>query len=562
MKYSLLAVLLVLFALGCHEELPEIEPVILHESDSPLFKVDSTSVLSFTPELKIRVYFSSRYEELTEQQKTTIFGAKITRNGVEIHQESFVGTPIYPADTIFFFDDIITETVVTCYDIFFRGSGVDSRPTELCVDMRPGVVIPQMEVAIDSFIYNYSDNIKTLQIKNLGFTPFTWNLSSGASFLQPNILNGILNEGETVEVILELDRSDLITQEYNVELLLENDLGETRIILVEIHNYKEEKWLVPGRIIDAKYDKISDEIIAISNLPNEIRKFDPLTNSIESLTLDVNPTCLSISQDGQFAAVGHSTGFYYVDLSSMALIENYTGIGNTFNIVLAPNNWAYLFLELPGSAFEYIQCVNLENGEVFESLGLFLYEETKAKLHPSGDYIYAVEPTSPIGIKKFDITGGIAQYLYEGPRTLSGHLYDIWISNDGNKIFVNDKTIFNSSSIQNEDISPLGELETEANRLGTLDCSDNKIFTISLPGNYEVQSNKIRMYQKDDLSFIDEIIMPSFFNNDSFNGGVVASQGYHGFFNSDGTKYYVLATWRRGSSDLSNEWAIITIDVE
>lgn len=562
MKYSLLAVLLVLFALGCHEELPEIEPVILHESDSPLFKVDSMSVLSFTPELKIRVYFSSRYEELTEQQKTTIFGAKITRNGVEVHQESFVGTPFYPADTIFFFDDIITETVVTCYDIFFRDSGVDSRSTELCVDMRPGVVIPQMEVAVASFIYNYSDNIKTLQIKNPGFTPFTWNLSSGASFLQPNILNGILNEGETVDITLEVDRSDLFTQDYDVELLLENDLGETIIISVEIHNYREEKWLISGRIIDAEYDKNNEEIIVVSNFPNEIRKFDPLTNSIESLNLDNTPNCISISQDGQFAAVGHSEGFYYINLSSMTLVENYTEIGNTFDIVLAPNNWAYLFLEVPGSGSEKIQCVNLENGEVFESLGLTPHEETKAKLHPSGDYIYAVEPISPTGIIKFDITGGVAQYLYEGPRTLSNNLYDIWISDDGNKIFLNDKTIFSSSSMQSEDISLLGELENEANRLGTVDCSDNKIFTISLPGNFEVRSNKIRMYQKDDLSFIDEVIMPDFLYNDNLNGKLFASQGYHGFFNSDGTKYYVLATWRRGSSDPSNEWAIITIDAE
>ena len=572
MKYPLFAILLALFVFGCHEKLPDIEPVILHESDIPLFEVDSVVVLSVAPQINIRVYFSTRFEELTEEQKSEISQAIITRNGEVIHRESSIDQTGVPADTILFFDDIITEKVITCYEAFFRSgfsnSAISSRPTELCVDMRPGVLIPQMELSAESFTYNFSDNSKTLQIKNFGLIPFTWNLTSQASFLTSDVSNGLLNEGESINISLELDKTDLFTQDYNVELLLENDLDETIIISVEIHNYREEKWLISGRIVDAEYDKINDKIIAVSNVPRQIRKFDPETNLIESLSLPNIPTCISVSQDGQFAAVGYNNGFYYIDLSSMSIVEIYTEIENVFDIILAPNNWVYLSLDISGSGQSEIQCVNLDNGENFESTGGFLlYEKVAMRLHPSGEYLYCIEPISSSEIKKYDITGGIAQYLYESNTDISGHITGIWISDIGDKAFLNNKMVFNLSTVQSNEIELIGELEDgpTGNRLSTIDCSEDKICSITLKSaiGADVETyNTVQIYLKDDLSYLGEIKMPGFFNDTGFVG-IYDSFTHFGFFNSDGTKFYAIATWERPlGQGPSNEWAIITKEVD
>jgi len=564
MKYPFFTILLILFIAGCYEELPEVQPVILHESESPLFEIDSMSVLTESPELKIRVYFSTRYAALTPQQKEQIKIAQVRRNDTEIHE---LGHRDLLNDTLFVFDDVILEPGITCYEFFFvaisGGSFVGkSRSTEICLDLRPGVVVSSMGSSVSSLRFNYLENTKTFQVKNIGFTSSSWSLTSEADFLSADISDGFLSEGESIEISLELDRTSLLTRNYLVELSIEDDKGKAFIIPVQISNFKEEKWLISGRIIDAEYDKFNDKIIAISDFPNEIRKFDPVTNSIESLSLNKTPKCISISQDGQFAAIGHSTGFYYVNLSSMTLIDNYTGIGNTFDIVLGPNNWGYIFAKMSWG-LSRVQCVNLENGEVFESLGGGIDGKTKAKLHPSGDYIYAIDPYSLTTIKKFDITGGVAQYLYEVTDNFSIGANDFWFSDDGNKIFLNNKRVLNLSSIQGEEGSLFGELESElGTQLETLDCSDDKIFTIT--SAYEEPANRVRTYQKNDLSFVGEVNLPDFFSqaNNVLGGKLSDSEGCSGFFNSDGTKYYVLATWKIGLYESSNEWAIITVDVE
>jgi hypothetical protein len=241
MKYPLFAILLALFVFGCHEKLPDIEPVILHESDLPLFEVDSVVVLSLVPQINIRVYFSTRFEELTEEQKSEISRAIITKNGEVIHSEFLIDRTDVPADTILFFEDIITEKVITCYEAFFRGgysiSAISSRPTELCVDMRPGVLIFPMELSVDSLFFDYVSNTKTFKITNTGFDSFKWNFNHrGASYLSLDVLNDSLNGGESIDVTLEVDRTDLISAIHRVEPSIENDQGDTLFILIRIPN--------------------------------------------------------------------------------------------------------------------------------------------------------------------------------------------------------------------------------------------------------------------------------------------------------------------------------------
>ena len=571
MKYPLFAILLALFVFGCHEKLPDIEPVILHESDLPLFEVDSVLVLSLAPQINIRVYFSTRFEELTEEQKSEISQAIITRNGEVIHRESSIDQTGVPADTILFFDDIITEKVITCYEAFFRSgfsnSAISSRPTELCVDMRPGVLIFPMELSVDSLFFDYTSIEKTFRITNTGFDSFKWNFNHrGASYLSLDVLTDSLNGGESIDVTLEVDRTDLVSGIHRVKPSIENDQGDTLFIPLRIPNFKEEKWLISGQIIDAEYNKSSDRIIAVSEFPNEIRSFNPETNTIRTLNLNNTPTCVSISPNGLRAAVGHSTGFYYVNLLSMTLIDNFSNIGNTFDVVLGLNDWAYVFLDPPGNVGVKIQCINLLNGEVFESIGSDISEKSVAKLHPSRDYIYSTSPTNGATIYKHDVTEGIAEYLYESSVEGTESINNFWISPDGDRIYLNNKMVYNSSPIQNEDITLIGGFGSggSGNGFQTLDCSGFKIYSIILTSEIgsDVKTNtNVQINHKNGFSFIGQEFIPSFFYDSDFTG-IYESYSHYGFINSDGDKFYAIATWEKPTSEPSNEWAIITIDVD
>lgn len=234
MKYSLLAILLVLFAIGCYEELPEIEPVVLHESDIPLFAIDSVTVLAESPEFKMRIHYSSRYEELTEEQKSSIGTVSVAKNGNEIYRERILRT----TNTGLYFDDIILEPAIICYKFsFVDRNRFLSRPTELCVEEGLEAVPPStMETSVDSLLFTSSENRKSFIIRNIGSEPFNWTLNPGASFLSSNISSGLLPEGLAIQATLEVDRTDLMAEEYMVEVLLENDKGVIFIMPVRILN--------------------------------------------------------------------------------------------------------------------------------------------------------------------------------------------------------------------------------------------------------------------------------------------------------------------------------------
>jgi hypothetical protein len=209
----------------------------------------------------------------------------------------------------------------------------------------------------------------------------------------------------------------------------------------------------------------------------------------------------------------------------------------------------------------------LANGVETEHTGNSIRERTKVKLHPSGNFIYGADNgLSPSDFEKYDITNGTAQYLYDSPYhgdfAFSG---DIWISEDGNRLFAKSRNVFNASTTQNNDMTYNGELVGDG-RVKALDFSTNaeRVYAIFTTGNSwdEVPSNEIRKYETNFLGFQGTIELPGFLIPDGSGGGnFFNSQGHFGFFNSDGTKFIVLVKVEEGAG-AQNEWAITTVDVE
>ncbi|MDZ7778184.1 MAG: hypothetical protein U5L09_22455 [Bacteroidales bacterium] len=98
------------------------------------------------------------------------------------------------------------------------------------------------------------------------------------------------------------------------------------------------------------------------------------------------PTCLSISPDGETAAVGHDGQITLVDLDPLSIVKTTSVSRQAFDIVLSSENWAYVFPEK--DQWEKIRCVDLDTEIETESTGNLIYENTRARLHPSGKYIY------------------------------------------------------------------------------------------------------------------------------------------------------------------------------
>ncbi|MBS2213591.1 hypothetical protein KEM09_19440 [Carboxylicivirga mesophila] len=442
----------------------------------------------------------------------------------------------------------------------------NSEEGDITIDLSMEVpALALISSSVSEITFAHSVINQSFYVRNEGNVDANWEWSMNETFLSADITEGTINPGDSAKVTLTLDRSQLTEEQYSTEATLSCNDGNTISLPIHITHYNEVELQIDGKIIDAEYDRINDVIIAVSEGPNELRKFDPVTQTISTVALNMIPKCVSVSQDGNYAAVGHDGQVAYVNLSTMTIEKHYGLTTNAYDIVLAPNNWVYVVPE--SSQWEKLRCINLATGVESNQTGYSIHGRTKIKLHPTGDYIYgANNGLSPSDFEKYDITGGTAAYLYDSPYhgdyDFSG---DIWISEDGNRLFAKSRNVFNSSATQANDMTYNGALSGEGYVM-TLDYSAaaSKICAVFTEGSYwdQIPGNEVHIYETTYLAFQETMTLPAFLVPDG-QGGVTKfeSQGHFGFFNASGTAYYVLVKAEAGSG-MINEWAITTIDID
>jgi hypothetical protein len=94
------------------------------------------------------------------------------------------------------------------------------------------------------------------------------------------------------------------------------------------------------RVIDAEYSKLLNKIIAVASQPsNQLHIYDPVTETDTTVNLNLVPTCVSVSPDGLYAAVGHNAWISYVNLSTGTLVKTVAVTADVFDVVLADNEY-------------------------------------------------------------------------------------------------------------------------------------------------------------------------------------------------------------------------------
>jgi hypothetical protein len=293
------------------------------------------------------------------------------------------------------------------------------------------------------------------------------------------------------------------------------------------------------RVIDAEYNKQLDRIITVSSAPaNALHIVDPVSGTDTVVALLYVPTCVSVAPDGAYAAVGHDARVSYVDLNSGALVKTYTISTEVKDIVLAGNGYVYAISRTDQLR---IHCLNLQTGIETLSSGDFLYYGAIAKLHPNGTRIYGADNgLSSTNMRKYDISGGTATKLYDAPYLgnypVCGNL---WISEDGLRIFTKCGVVSRSSDTQSEDMLYDGSLSDLSSIQHLTDSLTlNKVAAIQSNSSYGtvIKDAEVWVYEYDPLGFFTKTALPAF----PANGKKYQSHGKFVFFNSDGTKLFAI----------------------
>lgn len=333
---------------------------------------------------------------------------------------------------------------------------------------------------------------------------------------------------------------------YTFGLVVNDGTFDSDEVEVEVQVNFETISLGTQIIEDAIYSEATDKILIVTSSPaSKLLIIDPTSNSTSEVNLPVAPTSIDVSQDGIHAIVGHNGFISHVDLSNNKILNTYSTTADAFDVVLAPNNYAYVIPRI--DQWETIRSINLTDGIETLHTGYPIRAGSKARLHPSGNSLYVADRgLSPSDIEKYDISSGTAAYLYDSPYhgdyAMCGNL---WLYEDGTKIITACSNLFNSTTLQSSDMTYYTALEGITYVESAVHSKDTfQVAAIEMVHPYiSSDSNLDTKVHIFDHTYLQKLSTFDFATTADINN--MSSHMYHGkfiFFSSDGTKVYVLAS--------------------
>lgn len=423
------------------------------------------------------------------------------------------------------------------------------------------IIIQEFGFRVTEELY-FGENISnaTLNICNTGNIDISYQIEAATDFVTiSSNTTGILVSNQQANISIDIDRESIIANhaEPSINVTINDTVMNVPLIV-------EKKVILPKTIVDAEYSKVTDLLVYVSD-DFTVNIFDSSTETTETITLTYLPTCVSLSMDGTKAAVGHDAHVSYIDLLSKQVINTHDISCTAGDIVMGSNGWAYAF---PKSGYD-IHCVDLTNPNSIETThtGYSIYHGTKAKMHPSGKYIYGADNgLSPMDIEKYDIQAGTASYMYDSPYhgdyPMGG---DLWLTEDGSCIITRGGAVYKTSELQERDMLYNGRInipDITYPYCPWIDHSEinQEFYVIVRPDYDEPKSPFIYVINANNLIFKRVISLEKYQVTDYQNNTTLyEAEPYFAFANSSGSKIYVLT--KAVGSGLVHEWAMQKFDI-
>lgn len=296
-------------------------------------------------------------------------------------------------------------------------------------------------------------------------------------------------------------------------------------------------------IVDAEYDLAQNRIIFAAQGPSALHVYEPVTGTDQTVALPTTPTAVSVDPTGTHAAVGHNGAVSYVDLATRTVIATWPVSTDAIDVVLAGNGFAYVFPRT--DQWEQIRTIQLSTGAETLSATSSIYAGTVAKLAPGKLALYGADNgLSPSDIEKYDITSGTATVLYDSPYHGDYQMCgDLWMSQDGTRIFTRCGNVFRASDLQADDMTYAGAL-TGLEWIVHLSHSSATSAVVAVGGTRTFGTSGTVVTDDTDL----RVYTGAFFNPApsvrlpcvDVGGAGRVGHGRFAFIRSDGSEYYVV----------------------
>lgn len=416
-------------------------------------------------------------------------------------------------------------------------------------------VDPDTDIYID-----FLENEKTFYVYNIYHKSVSWEVSHKYDFLSVYPQSGILELKDSVKITISIDRGliedipgsiDLhpAGKRFSSSLILKSSVPKSsEVVGFNIKYYNYDYWKMQGEVLDAKYDRINDLLILIQKDPHIVKIINPEEREFQTVELFMTPTSLSVSLDGQFAVIGHLGWFSLLNLHTLEIENIYHVPVEVSSLIIAPNNWVYLYTG------DWVYGFDLENEVIADGfLSTIPIKGEGAALHPTGSHIYL--PGWPDMLVRHSIEQGPVEY--DGISDYAEY-YDctyLWISDDGLRLFTNHNHVINT----NQDLSYVSTLEGRSTTISALDhhSGAGKIALTRCSSGSVVNCGDLIIYNDQSLKIEQELAIPMYLPTTLEQVILKKMGGRYGFFNSDGSRFYLLA-----SRDSPNVWIMISYDID
>ena len=291
-------------------------------------------------------------------------------------------------------------------------------------------------------------------------------------------------------------------------------------------------------VSDARYSRSLDRLVIVSAQPNVLHLLDPVTLTESTVTLPDAPSDLSVSPNGQFAAVGHAASVSWVNLNTRTLAS----VPTTYRVgslVLADTGRAYL---VSRAAFSDLHTLNLSTGA--DALTGMTASVTM-ELHPSGTRLYSAS-TSDLARYNVNNQGNAVYAKSVFWETFPGCGDALWFTEGGDRIIGRCGSVVPSSATLATDLMDGGSaLDPELYFTGVAHSVAAQEFVATRAANPiqtslfpdpEAERRKLTRYASATRLELNTRVLPLFVRD----GGVSTAEGRFVFFNSAGTRVFVL----------------------
>lgn len=283
-------------------------------------------------------------------------------------------------------------------------------------------------------------------------------------------------------------------------------------------------------VVAAAYDKPLDKMVLVSANPNELHIYDPVTQADQFVPLLAPPLSVSVGPDGSFAAVGHDGFISYVNLQTAAVMQTYQVAMQARYLALAGNGYVYAwpFPEI----FPATGSLRIDSGIMTPAQSISF--DGVLRLYADGKTLYA----GYSGITRYDISQGVAVLVPSQPYNASNSCGNIWLTEDGNRLFTACAQAFRTSPVVSEDLQYNGQLAG----LNSLTWADESVLqhsTVVIPksfGGSAPDDTQLQIFGDAFLGYAGSLPLPQF----TAGGQSFAGHGQFVFWNTAATKLFVV----------------------